>query len=364
MAVAAFLSFVVTVLFMFALRPVALAAGLIDVPGGRKKHGHPVPVIGGIAMSIGLGVGTRLVGSYPDSWMPVLIGVYLLVVVGTIDDRFDLPANVRLIAQSCAALLVAIASGVVVTDIGQFFESHIGLGPLAVPFTILFVVTLVNAFNFIDGLDGLAGGLALLALAIMAIMSVHTPLFALVLVAASVVGGYLLFNLPLGVNQPVRAFMGDAGSTSLGLIIATVGVYLSQGATPVLSPVAGLWLVAVPVFDLFTTVGRRLLTGRSPFVPDRGHLHHVLPDNGLSRRSTLVFMLGLALLFAAIGVLGHVLGVSDDVMLLLWLAAGVVYYQLLRFPRFIVAVVLWARRPHAPEFVGELASEETPTSET
>src|SRR3954469_24996264 len=103
MAVAAFLAFVVTVLFMFALRPVAIAIGLVDVPGGRKRHDFPVPVIGGIAMSIGLGVGTRLVGG-PDSWTPTVLGIYLLVVVGTIDDRFDLPPNVRLIAQSCAAL--------------------------------------------------------------------------------------------------------------------------------------------------------------------------------------------------------------------------------------------------------------------
>jgi UDP-GlcNAc:undecaprenyl-phosphate/decaprenyl-phosphate GlcNAc-1-phosphate transferase len=360
MAVAAFLSFIVTVLFMFALRPVAFAFGLVDVPGGRKRHGVTVPVIGGIAMSIGLAVGSSLV-SHPDSWDPVLLGVYLLVVVGTIDDRFDLPANVRLIAQSCAALLVALASGIVATRLGEFVGLQLALGTFSVPFTIVFVVTLVNAFNLIDGLDGLAGGLALLGLVVMAVMSVSTPLFPLVLVAASVVAGYLLFNLPLGVNKPVRAFMGDAGSTSLGLIVATVGIYLSQGSSPVMSPVVGLWLVAVPVFDLFAMVVRRLLRKRSPFKGDRGHLHHMLPDNGMSRRATLVFMLGLAASFAAIGVLGQVIGVADGIMLLLWLAAGVVYYQLLRFPRAIVAAVQWAGR--APE-LGEIQSEERPTSET
>jgi len=364
MAVATFLSFMVTVLFMFALRPVALAVGLIDVPGGRKRHGVTVPVIGGIAMSIGLGVGTSLVGGYPDSWMPVLLGVYLLVIVGTIDDRFDLPANVRLIAQSCAALLVAFSSQIVVTSLGEFFGYQLGLGPVGVPFTILFVVTLVNAFNLIDGLDGLAGGLALLALVVMAILSVSTPLFPLVLVAASVVGGYLLFNLPLGVNKPVRAFMGDAGSTSLGLIIATVGVYLTQGEGPMISPVVALWFVAVPVFDLFASIVRRLLRGRSPFAPDHEHLHHVLPDNGLSRRSTLVFMLGLALLFAAIGVLGHLFVVADGAMLLLWFTAGVGYYQILRFPRVAVAAVQWPRRSYVPEFVDELSAPEGSASES
>jgi len=363
MTAAAFVSFVVSVLFMFALRPVALAVGLVDVPGGRKRHGVTVPVIGGIAMSIALGFGTSLVG-HPGSWTAVLMAVYLLVVVGTIDDRFDLPANVRLIAQGCAALLVVFGSGIVVTSLGEFFGDQLGLGPLSVPFTILFVVTLVNAFNLIDGLDGLAGGLALLALAVLAILSASTPLFAVILVAASVVAGYLLFNLPLGVNKPVRAFMGDAGSTSLGLIIATAGIYLTQGAAPVISPVVALWFVAVPVFDLFASIVRRVLSKRSPFTPDHEHLHHVLVDNGLSRRSTLIVILGLAVSLAGVGVLGHLLVFADSAMLLLWLTAGVLYYQMLRFPRAAVAAVRWVRRPHAPDLVGDLSTEEHSPSET
>src|SRR5690349_17923562 len=107
-----FLSFVVTVVFLFALRPVAVAVGLVDVPGGRKRHDVPVPLIGGIAMCAGLGVGTTLV-DHPLFWNPALLGIYLLVIVGTIDDRFDLPATVRLIAQTCAALLVVFGSNVV-----------------------------------------------------------------------------------------------------------------------------------------------------------------------------------------------------------------------------------------------------------
>jgi UDP-GlcNAc:undecaprenyl-phosphate GlcNAc-1-phosphate transferase len=289
-----------------------------------------------------------------------LLGVYLLVVVGTIDDRFDLPANVRLIAQSCAALLVVFASGIVVASVGDFSGYHAGLGLLAAPFTILFVITLVNAFNLIDGLDGLAGGLALLSLVVMAFISVSTPWFALVAVAASVVAGYLLFNLPLGVNRPVRSFMGDAGSTSLGLIVATVGVYLSQGSTPVLSPVVGLWLVAVPIFDLFATIVRRLLRKRSPFVPDHEHLHHVLVDNGLSRRCTLVVILGLAVAFATVGLVGALLEVGDGIMLALWFAAGVLFYQIQRFPRFVVAAVSWLARRDAPK----LETEARSTSET
>ena len=336
--VTAFLSLIVTVVFMFALRPVAVAVGLVDIPGGRKRHDVPVPIIGGIAMSIGLGFGTNLV-EHPEFWNPTMLGVYLLVVVGTIDDRFDLPANVRLIAQSCAALLVVLASNIIVSSLGEPLFFPVDLGPVALPFTVLFVVTLVNAFNIIDGIDGLAGGLALLSLVAMIIIGVGTPVFVLVSIGAAVVTGYLLFNLPLGFNRPVRTFMGDAGSTTLGLIIAAVGIYLSQGPGARIAPVIGLWLVAVPVFDLFSTICRRLAEGKSPFAPDHEHLHHVLVEHGLSRRTTLVYMLTLASVFAAIGIAGDMLVVPDGAMLILWLASGALYYQMMRYPRIVVDLV-------------------------
>jgi UDP-GlcNAc:undecaprenyl-phosphate GlcNAc-1-phosphate transferase len=265
--------------------------------------------------------------------------VYLLVVVGMIDDRFDLPANVKLIAQSCAALLVVVASNAIVSSLGAPLFFDVNLGPFGVPFTILFVITLVNSFNLIDGIDGLAGGLALLALLAMTIVGFGTPVFALVSIAAAVVAGYLLFNLPLGFNKPVRAFMGDAGSTSLGLVIAALGVHLSQGPMAKISPVIGLWLVAVPVFDLFSTIFRRLAEGKSPFAPDHEHLHHVLVEHGLSRRATLVYVLSLASLFASIGIAGDIAVAPDGVMLILWVAGGVLYYQMMRYPRIVVDLV-------------------------
>ena len=139
--------------------------------------------------------------------------------------------------------------------------------------------------------------------------------------------------------QPVRTFMGDAGSTFLGLAIASIGVWLSQGVEPRVSPVVGLWFVAVPVFDLFSTIIRRAAEGKSPFAPDHGHLHHVLVDSGLSRRATLSWMLILAGICVVIGVLGDRFDVPDGVMLIGWFVAGTVYYQMLRNPKVIVALI-------------------------
>ena len=298
----------------------------------------PVPLIGGIAMSIALGFGTTLV-VHPEFWNPSILGIYLLVVVGTVDDRFDLPPNVRLIAQSCAAMLVVFASGITITSLGAPLFFNLPLGILSVPFTLLFIMTLINAFNLTDGIDGLAGGLALLSLVAMAIVGINTDVFGLIVLLIAVVLAFLIFNFPLRVVQPVRTFMGDAGSTFLGLAIASIGVWLSQGIEPRVAPVVGLWFVAVPVFDLFSTIIRRAAEGKSPFAPDHGHLHHVLVDSGLSRRATLAWMLILAGICVVIGVLGDRFDVPDGVMLIGWFVAGTVYYQMLRNPKVVVALI-------------------------
>jgi UDP-GlcNAc:undecaprenyl-phosphate GlcNAc-1-phosphate transferase len=218
-----------------------------------------------------------------------------------------------------------------------FFELHLGL--LAAPFTVLFIVTLINAFNMIDGIDGLAGGLALISLGAMAIIGSETQILPLVFILISVVAGFLLFNLPLGFNRSVRTFMGDAGSTFLGLSIAAIGIWLSQGPAARITPVVGLWLIAVPVFDLFAAIVRRVVERKPIFDPDHEHLHHVLPENGLSRTDTLVFMLVLAGVAASIGVAADALGIPDGIMLLGWLAAGTGYYQMLRRPKAVVSVI-------------------------
>src|SRR5690606_3504899 len=155
----------------------------------------------------------------------------------------------------------------------------------------------------------------------------------------------------LGFNRAVRVFMGDAGSTFLGLVIAAIGIALCQGRNPVMAPAIGLWLIAVPVFDLFAAVVRRLMDGVSPFAPDHEHLHHVLMEHGLSTRGTLGVMLSLAALFASIGVAGNAAAMPDGVMVLGWFAAFAFYYQLMRHPRVVVRIInAVSRAGTAPPF--------------
>jgi UDP-GlcNAc:undecaprenyl-phosphate GlcNAc-1-phosphate transferase len=326
LAVSLAVALIVTLLFIMVLRPVALAIGLVDIPGGRKMHPNPTPVIGGVAMYLGLFFGGMLMGLSP-ALSSLLIGASLLIVVGAIDDRFELPATVRLIAQTCAVLVMIFAADLKLENIGSPLFFDFGLGAFAVPFTILVTLTVINAFNIIDGIDGLAGGAAFVALGSMAILSIGGDVLGLVLMLMAVVAGFLICNVPVPSRRPAKCFMGDAGSTFLGFTVAWLGITLSQGESASMSAVTGLWLVAVPIYDVVTSSLRRIVRGQSPFTPDRDHLHHVLMRQGLSARATLVVILTLSCITALIGLTGQIFAVPDAAMFLLWVAFGVAYVE-------------------------------------
>src|SRR6185295_9605604 len=252
------LPLLVTILFMFALRPLARGMGLIDRPGGRKMHVGEVPVIGGLAMAGGLAIGALYSHTALEGFAFFLTATAVLVLIGALDDRYDLPASVRFLAQICAALLMVAGADVYAVDIGQpFFGAPVELGWLSTPFSIVIVLTAINAFNMFDGSDGVAGIQALIALVFMGIACViagDTLCLPFVLGLAGCIVGFLIFNWPSKRTRSVRAFMGDAGSTMLGFSLAWLSLDLSQGPTRVISPVVALWIFALPIYDLFSSM--------------------------------------------------------------------------------------------------------------
>ncbi|MAS82664.1 MAG: hypothetical protein CMF45_08245 [Legionellales bacterium] len=329
---------IVTVLFILVLRPVALATGLVDIPGGRKTHDSPTPVVGGIAMYLGIFFGGVLMEAIPDFGV-FMMGASLLIVVGVIDDRFELPATVRLIAQTCAVLFMIFAADLKLEAIGTPLFFNFELGSFAIAFTILVSLAVINAFNIIDGIDGLAGGTAFITLSFMAILSIHSSALNLILLLLAVIIGFLICNAPASSNQQVKCFMGDSGSTFLGFSVVWLGISLSQSETNIVPAVTGLWLVAVPIYDVITSTLRRIFRGKSPFKPDRDHFHDVLMRLGFSARMTLLTILALSLLAALIGLVGEVFMVPDGIMFLLWLVCGVVYFEAVRGNKLVVSLV-------------------------
>lgn len=331
---AALVAFTVVLLFVFALRPVANAIGLLDHPGGRKTHVGVVPIIGGLCMYLSMLVVLPLIEPPVHGQTAFLMAAGLLVTVGAIDDRFDLPPPVRLMTQGTAALILCLGAGLIARDVGNIlFFGDIHLGFLALPFTLLVTISVINAFNMLDGMDGLAGGVSLASLVSIALTSLlfggGTGL-TLAVVSIAVVVGFLVVNFPAKFNRPVRTFMGDAGSTLLGFIVVWLCLRLAHGPERVISPVTSLWIAAMPIFDLFISFGRRLAKGQSPLAPDREHFHHILRRAGLTDIEVLIVMVGSAFVVAMIGILAHRAGVHDGILFLGLIVLGLMQYWVIR----------------------------------
>lgn len=317
-------SLVVTVAFMFVLRPVAIGIGLVDHPGGRKAHDGIVPVVGGIAMFLGIFAGIMLTGLPPDISSYVLMASFLLVTVGVVDDRLGLPAAARMLTQVGAVILMFYGAGLRLSDIGDPFGTGvIEMGRFTLVFTMLVTLTMINSYNLIDGADGLAGSLAIVALlCVAAVTGLGNVYSAVALTVASAALGFLLFNFPASWNAKFRSFMGDAGSTLLGFTIVWVTLGVCQGAERVISPVHCLWFAALPIFDLLTCFVRRALHGKSPLRPGRDHVHHVLLRGGFRTRQKLAILTGIQMLYAIVGITGYFAGVPDYAMFAAWSIAG------------------------------------------
>jgi UDP-GlcNAc:undecaprenyl-phosphate GlcNAc-1-phosphate transferase len=273
----------------------------------------------------------------------ILVVAGFMVVLGALDDRFNLPPRVRLFAHLSAAVALVYSTAYVVPDLGDLF----GLGELrlswgALPFTVVSIVALINAFNMLDGLDGLAGSAGLVALGGIMIIASLGGQAGVVLVAGSMLGSvaaFLMFNLPTHINRPIRTFMGDAGSTLLGFLLAGLSLKMVQPTVMNLSPIIVLWLMPIPVFELFSSTARRLARGIPPTQADSGHFHHRLIKSGLSVRA-------ICALYFLVSVAGCAFGI--------W-AFGMKIPEPVLFVSFCVAYGAWTGLVHgARRFVGLL----------
>lgn len=299
------LAFAVTALLTLALRPVAFRLHLTDKPGGRKRHFGEIPVVGGIAMLIGI-LTAVIVALKPVSQGAFLMSTALLVSVGVLDDRYNIRASIRLAAQMGAALVMMFGGGLYLRDVGDPFGFGIqGLGFLAIPISVLITLSVINAFNFIDGIDGLAGSMALIVLTAGALASgLGAPTVAIAAMACGAILGFLLFNFPAFHNRRFRTFMGDAGSALLGFVIVWFALTICQGEKRSVSPVAALWFVLMPLSDFFSCIVIRAAKGKLPLNPGREHFHYMLMRAGLCERHVLVVLLAFGVLYAAVGLIG------------------------------------------------------------
>jgi len=304
-----------------AMRRLALALGLVDRPDQRKQHLGEVPLVGGLAIFTGMLAGAVCYGVFDGFERSLLGTAAVLALLGALDDRFGLSVRDRLLIQTIAILTVIASTGVYIHTLGHIFGHDVVLGWLGVPMTVLAVIGLVNAFNMMDGIDGLAGSLTLVSIAAVILFASPTPLRGVIMLLALLAAAmlpYLVVNLGFVGG---KVFLGDAGSTLIGYLLAWVLIRLSQMPETHLSPVDVLWCVALPVLDTLAVMYRRMRAGQSPFKPDRGHIHHILQGAGLGPRATLTVLVVLAVGLASIGAIvsgvAHSAGVNLAVFCLI-----------------------------------------------
>lgn len=279
-------AFVVTLLVIPPIIALIKKYKLYDVPNERKEHTVPVPTMGGVAIFAGMA--TALILWLPFHWEPgqlaFFFSVLVLLALGVMDDLKDLSARYKFIIQLALAVLLAL-SGIRVTSFDGLFGIHELPITAQYTFTILAITGITNAFNLVDGIDGLAGGLGFMSLMTLGIFLTLSGDVNTALIAFALAGGVLAF-LYFNFN-PARIFMGDTGSLVLGFVIAVLCVRLMQvnihASSPILShaPIFVLGVVMIPVFDTIRVFSIRIWRGKSPFMADRTHIHHLLTNAGV-----------------------------------------------------------------------------------
>jgi len=310
---------------MLLVPPLSRFAGLFgmtDQPSDRKIHRGAIPRTGGIAIVIGALIPVLLwVPMRPDlsAWM---LGAIVIFGFGILDDRFNLDYRLKLLGQLVAALVVVLQGGVLIERI-----PFLGLDPLpgwvGLPLTLLVLVGLTNAVNLSDGIDGLAGGLSLLALGALSFLAYECEDSSALMVSFAIMGatfGFLRFN-----TNPAQIFMGDTGSQFLGFSTAVIALIVTQRPDTAVSKVVPVLILGLPILDTLSVMVRRILDGRSPFSPDRLHLHHRLLGLGWNQYQAVVSIYGAQLFLI---LLAYVLRFSADLVILAVYAgfsAGLLY---------------------------------------
>jgi len=291
------LAAVATVALIPLLERRAKSLRVMDSPGERKIHDHPVPRIGGIAMAGGAALAFLV-------WLPIdrqalayLLGALIVLIFGVWDDRRNLGPWTKLLGQLVGVALVVLVGDVTIHSIT--LESRIELPrSVSIPLTILFLVGVTNAINLSDGLDGLAGGTTLLCFVAIAVLAVGHDAPLVNVVTFVMIGsliGFLRYN-----SYPARVFMGDGGSQLLGFTAGVILILLTQDPLLPYSAALPLLLLGLPIIDTLTVMARRISQRRSPFAADKGHIHHRLMARGLDHfEAVAAIYLLQAILFVA-----------------------------------------------------------------
>lgn len=320
------------------VRALAHRGGFLDhALTSRKQHGRPIPRLGGVAIVLAFyaplaallfvssDVGSRFWADSAKA-LALFAGGLAIAALGVWDDLRGANARVKFTVQFAVAGAMY-ALGFRVDQIANPLGGAIPLGWFGLPFTLLWIVGVVNAMNLIDGLDGLAGGVALIAVATTLAIAFLNGQPLMILFTAALAGavlGFLFYNF-----NPASIFMGDTGSMFLGFVLATTAIQTNHKSSTAVAIVVPIVALGVPILDTLLAMARRAARGAPLFSADRGHIHHRLVDLGLSHRQTVLVLYAASVVLGLVA-LGLTFASSSQAAWALLAVLGVAYLFLRR----------------------------------
>jgi UDP-N-acetylmuramyl pentapeptide phosphotransferase/UDP-N-acetylglucosamine-1-phosphate transferase len=329
-------SFIITFLAIPVVMQVAEKKKLYDIPDERKLHTRLVASLGGIGIFAGFILASLLSiqGQFNFEFQYFFAAAIVIFFLGLKDDLMILSATKKFIGQIIAASILIHLGGIRLESMyGLFGFEQVPEG-FGLALSYLTIIVVINSFNLIDGIDGLAASLGILTMIVFGSYFFAVDLQAYALMSFSMAGSliaFMIFN-----HNPAKIFMGDSGSLLVGLINAILVIKFINVAhdplvaLPITSSVAiGFAILIVPLLDTLRVFSIRILYGRSPFTPDRNHVHHLLLDRGLGHAAVTLICVSINVGFILLAWFGRSLGSTLLLSIMLVLAftgLGFLYY--------------------------------------
>lgn len=293
-------AFLTTIITTPLVKKIAIRINAVDKPNERKIHENLMPRMGGLAIIMGVCVGLLILQPQSNYLPAIILGALVIIIVGILDDKYTLSPFLKLIGQLVAATIV-VSNGLLIEKITLPFSGPIYFELWSYPITIIWIVGITNAINLIDGLDGLAVGVSTIALSSILVMAFMHQQVLVVMLCVIVIGsslGFIPYNF-----YPAKIFMGDTGALFLGFFISVVSMLGLFKNVTLFSFVIPIIILAIPIFDTFFAIIRRLLNRQSIAAPDKQHLHYRLIGLGFSHRATVLLIYGISLCFGVFAII-------------------------------------------------------------
>ncbi len=292
-----FITFISSVIFVYLSKKIAIYINAIDIPNERSAHKTPTPLLGGIGIFLSFLLGYILFGEQNTLMISILISSFLILLLGIFDDIKPIKARYKIIVHILVALIVVFYGGLEITHI-EMFEYAINFGAFSNILTVILIVGIINAINLIDGLDGLCAGISSIYFFTIGVIAVFLNkmggldiILSFIMLGATL--GFLVHNFP-----PAKIFMGDTGSTFLGLMISVI-MLLGFKTVTLTSLIIPFILLILPITDTLLAIIRRLVNKRNIGVADKEHIHHQLLKR-LSTRKTLLVIYTIDIIFSIV----------------------------------------------------------------